>query len=132
MITLSTGHASERAAAALAATLAALNAGSTGATIALYATVRPAIGADAGAAALATFTLPTPAGSIAAGVLTLANADNALILTTGVALWARVSANGNVVFDCDVSDTAGTATIRLAATQLYAGGSVSLASGVLS
>ena len=132
MITLSTVHAAERAAAALSATLAKLNSGASGATIALYATTRPSIGAAPGASALATFTLDQPAGSIASGVLTLAPADNALILTTGVALWARVEANGAIVFDCDVSDTAGTATIRLAASQLYAGGSVNIASGVLS
>ena len=131
MITLSTGHAAQRAAAALAATLTALNSGVTGATIALYSTVRPANGADAGGAAQAVLTLPQPAGVIDAGVLTLGTVADALIMATGVALWARVEANGDIVFDCDVSDTAGTATIRLATTQLYAGGSVRMASGIL-
>ena len=131
MITLSPAHAASRAAAALSATLTALNAGATGATVSLYTTTRPANGEDAGGAAQAVITLPKPAGTISAGVLTLGAADDALILSTGVALWARIEANGVILLDCDVSDTGGTATIRLATTTLYAGGSVRLASGVL-
>ena len=131
MITLSSAHAAARAAAALQATLAALDSGTTGATIDIYATTRPAIGDPPGDAPLATLTLPIPAGTIADGVLTLGTVEDALIMATGVAVWARCTANGAIVFDCDVSDVAGTATIRLATTQLYAGGSVRLASGVL-
>lgn len=131
MIVLSATHAAQRAAAALQATLNALDSGTTGATIAIYATARPAVGDVPGGDPLATFTLPKPAGAIDAGVLTLAPVDDAFITATGIAVWARVSVNGATLFDCDVSDTAGTATIRLATTQLYAGGSVRLASGVL-
>lgn len=131
MITLSASHAAERAAAALAATLTALNSGATGATIAIYATTRPPAGDAPGGSPLATFTLPKPAGTIVAGLLTLAAVDDALIMGTGEAVWARVIVNGAHLFDCDVSDTAGAATIRLATTQLYAGGSLRLASGVL-
>jgi len=131
MLVLSATHAAQRAAAALQATLTALNSGPTGATIAIYATARPAVGDAPGGDPLATFTLPKPAGAIDAGVLTLDPVDDAFITATGIALWARVSVNGATLFDCDVSDTAGTATIRLATTQLYAGGSVRLASGVL-
>ena len=90
-----------------------------------------AVGDAPGGEPLAAFTLPKPAGTIDAGVLTLAPVDDAFITSTGVAVWARVSVNGATLFDCDVSDTAGTATIRLATTQLYAGGSVRLASGAL-
>lgn len=132
MIVLSATHAAQRAAAALQATLNALDSGPTGATtIAIYATARPAVGDAPVGDPLATFTLPKPAGAIDAGVLTLAQVDDAFITATGIAVWARVSVNGATLFDCDVSDTAGTATIRLATTQLYAGGSVRLASGVL-
>lgn len=131
MIVLSATHAAQRAAAALQATLNALDSGTTGATIAIYATARPAVGDAPGGGPLATFTLPKPAGAIDAGVLTLAPVDDAFITATGIAVWARVSVNGATLFDCDVSDTAGTATIRIATTQLYAGGSVRLASGVL-
>ena len=131
MIVLSATHAAQRAAAALQATLTALNSGLTGATIDIYATARPAVGDAPGGEPLAAFTLPKPAGAIDAGVLTLAPVDDAFITATGIAVWARVSVNGATLFDCDVSDTAGAATIRLATTQLYAGGSVRLASGVL-
>lgn len=131
MITLSPSHAAERAASALAATLVKLNSGATGAAVNLYATVRPENGAAAGAAALTTIILAKPAGTIANGVLTLSPAADALIMTTGIAVWARFSVGGVILFDCDVSDVAGTATIRLATTQLYAGGSVRLASGIL-
>lgn len=132
MMTLSDYHAALRAAAALAATLAALDAGTTGATIDLYASVRPANGAAPGGSALATFTLAQPAGTITAGVLTLTLPDDALILTTGIAAWARFTADGHILQDCDVTDTLGTGTVRLATTQLYAGGSVHMASGTLS
>lgn len=131
MITLDTQHAAYRATAALAATLAKLNAGTTGATVAIYGSARPANGAPPGGPALVTLTLAKPAGTIDAGVLTLAAPDDAMSDITGVAIWARVSANGSVIFDCDVSDVSGTATIRLATTQLYAGGSLHLSSGAL-
>lgn len=131
MITVSETHAAERAAVALAATLAKLNSDAIGATVALYSTVRPANGGDAGGAAQAVLRLPKPAGTIDAGVLTLGTVTDALITSTGVALWARVEANGGILFDCGVSDTAGTATIRLITTQLYAGGYVRMASGIL-
>lgn len=130
-MTISTAHAAARAAAALATTLTRLNAGTTGATLALYATVQPANGAAPGGDALATFTLPKPAGSITAGVLTLAPVDDALILSTGIALWGRFAVDGAAEIDCDVSNTTGSGAVKLATTQLYAGGSVRLASGTL-
>lgn len=131
MITLSTEHAAERAVAALAATLNKLNSGATGAKVLLYATVRPATGDPAGGTALTTLILKKPAGIIEAGLLTLAPVDDALIMVTGAAKWARVIADNAPVFDCDVSDTDGTATLRLATTMLYAGGLVRLSSGTL-
>lgn len=131
MIALSPSHADERAAAALQATLDALNAGTNGATIAIYATPQPAVSDPPGGDPLATFTLPKPAGTITAGVLTLDAVDDALIMATGVAIWARVAVAGATKFDCDVTDTAGTGAIRLATTQLYAGGSVRLSAGTL-
>lgn len=132
MITLSAAHAAARAAAALAATLTRLNAGATGATLDLYATAQPASGADPGGTPLATFTLPKPAGVIDAGVLTLGAVPDALVAATGIALWARVKVGVVHEMDCDVSDVAGTGTVKLSNTQLYAGGTVRLSSGVLS
>lgn len=132
MITLSDAHAAARAAAALFATLNLLNSGATGAVVSVYASGRPAVGGDAGAAPLVTFTLQKPAGAITSGVLTLSATDDGLITSTGVAVWARVTVGSTLVFDCDVTDNAGTGTIKLATTQLYAGGSVRMTSGVLS
>ncbi|MFZ6713028.1 hypothetical protein [Undibacterium sp. TC9W] len=46
-----------------------------------------------------------------------------LIGVTGQATWARVvNGNGDIAFDCDVTDTAGNGVIQLESTQLYAGG----------
>lgn len=132
MITLSPEHAAERAAAALAATLAKLNSGALEASVLLFSTPRPANGADAGAAAMTTITLRKPAGVIAAGVLTLTLPEDAMVLISGVPLWGRVAVGSAIVLDCDVSDMSGTAMIRLATTQLYAGGFVRLVSGALS
>lgn len=132
MITLSPAHEGARAAAAIAATLAMLNSGTGGANVSLYATARPANGTVAGGSPLAVFTLLKPAGSITAGVLSLSQPPEAMIIATGVALWARITVDSGPVLDCDVSDMAGTAMIRLANTQLYAGGYVRLASGTLS
>lgn len=131
-ISLSTTHTAERAASALTATLTRLNSGTTGATVSIYGNVRPANGAVAGAAPLAVITLALPAGTITNGVLNLAVPPDTLIDTTGTAVWARVIANGVTVFDCGVSDVAGADTIRLASTQLYAGGLVRMSSGTLS
>lgn len=130
-ITLSAGHTAARASGALAATLVLLNSGTTGSKLDIYATARPAQGVDPGVPPIATFTLPKPAGTISAGVLTLGAVADALIYSTGIAVWARFSVDSSPVIDCDVSNTSGTATVQLAATQLYAGGSVRLASGVL-
>ena len=132
MITLSPAHAAARSAAALVATLALLNSGSTGAVIQLYGTERPANGAAAGGVAMAGIVLPKPAGTIADGVLTLATAPDAMIYITGDVVWARIEVSGSASLDCDVSDINGTATIRLATTRLYAGGLVRMAAGVLS
>jgi hypothetical protein len=131
MITISPEHAAERAAAALAATLTKLNSGALGASVRLFATARPANGAAPGADPLAAWTLLKPAGVIDEGVLTLDQPEDALIMVTGVALWARIFVDSAIVLDCDVSDMEGTAMIRLASTQLYAGGLVRLTSGVL-
>lgn len=130
MITLSPKHAAERAAAALSATLAKLNSGLANATLSAYGTLRPESGASTGASPLVVCTLAKPAGSIDNGILTLVPVE-AMILVTGVALWARFSVDDDYILDCDVSDANGTATIRLATTQLYAGGLVRLASGII-
>lgn len=134
MIELSTVHLAVRAQGALAATLALLNAGSTGSVISFFSTARPTLGDTPGAASLVDVVLAKPAGTITDGVLTLTLPGDTLILVSGVALWARVTSgmgSAQLVFDSDVSNNAGTANIKLANTQLYAGGILRVTSIVL-
>ena len=130
MITLSTAHAASRAEAALQATLVRFNAGATGALLALYSSVRPASGAAAGGPVMATFTFAKPAGTIASGILTLAAVADVLIMESGIALWGRITVAGFHEMDVSVSDPAGAGTIKLSTTQLYAGGTLRLSSGL--
>ena len=142
MITLSLAHTGARADAALQATLTRLNAGATGAILALYSSVRPATGATPGGAVVVSFTLPKPAGTITLssiasnvltlGTLTLGAVADALIAESGIVLWGRITVAGIHEMDVSVSDTAGVGTIRLSTTQLFAGGTVRLASGTFS
>lgn len=117
----------------LAGTLGLLNTGTGNAGFWLFGNTRAASVNDApGAAPLATILLDDPAGVIGSGVLTLTPGDDALVSVSGVALWARCfNGDGDTVFDCDVSDSAGTATVKLPSTSLFAGGVTRLFSGVL-
>lgn len=119
--------------ARLAGTLAFLNLGPGVARIRIYGTVRPAsVDTAPGAAPLVEVALADPAGSIAGGVLTLIAGGDAMVASSGGAVWARVvNGEGTTAFDCDVSDTSGGATVRLPNTTLFAGGLTRLASGVL-
>lgn len=112
-------------AARLQAVLTLLDAAASPATLQLYAGARPASagGAVGAATLLAAIPLTRPAGSVDAGVLTLTQADDGLVLATGVAAWARAAdGDGTPVFDCDVTDELGAGDITMPATQLYLGG----------
>lgn len=76
--------------------------------------------------------LEKPCGTVDAGALTLALPDDALISATGIAHHAEIinGASANVL-NCDVTNTAGDGFIKLANTQLYAGGLVRLTVGTL-
>jgi len=117
----------------LAGTLNHLNLGSGVARVRIYGNTRPANPATApGADPLVEMELEDPAGSVSAGVLTLDPGADGLILTSGTATWARVvNGNGDASFDCDVSNTAGTATVRLPSTTLFAGGTTRIISAAL-
>lgn len=116
----------------LGGTLSYLNLGTGVATIKIYGTTRPAFGASAGGSSLVDLTLADPAGAVTAHELVLDAGDDGLIMTSGEALWARIlNGNGDTVLDCDVSDTAGTATVKLPDTTLYAGGVTRMVSGIL-
>lgn len=111
-----------------------LDAGAGNARVEFFGCARPANVFDTpGAAALATVNLQKPCGSVASGVLSLSQAADGTIQTTGDALWARVMTAGNTVaFDADVSAVGGGATLEIDFITLYQGGSVKLISAVLS
>lgn len=128
-IAISAAHHTAR----LNATFAFLNAGAGQAQLRIYGSARPAdADAPVADAPLATIALTKPAGSISAGVLHLAAADDGLVMSTGTAVWARLlAADGGVALDLDCGDAASSADIKLAGTMLFAGGSVRLVSATL-
>lgn len=129
MIAITDAHNEYR----LAGTLNFLNLGVDTARVRIFGNTRPGSVGDApGAAPLVEIPLADPPGSVAAGVLTLTPSDDGLITASGTAAWARVvNGNGDTAFDCDVSDTAGSGTIKLPDTALFAGGVTRLISGTL-
>lgn len=125
-------------AAAMEGRLARLDTGPGNASIECYGTTRPATGASAGGAALAVVTLTKPAGTIdpLTGDLSLTQDGDGLIYVTGVVAWCRVkNGNGDFCFDMDAAEVGspeeGDSEAIFDDTQLYAGGSVRLASCVL-
>lgn len=128
-IAITTAHNEYR----LAGTLAYLNLGASNAAVRIYPTPRPATPADTPASAmLVQVSLSDPAGTIAAGVLTLTQLEDGLIANSGTAVWARVvNGDGATAFDCDCGEGAGAWEVQLAQTALYAGGAARIVSAVL-
>jgi len=128
-ITITTAHNDAR----LGGTLAYLDTGTGNAAVRIYGGTRPATPADVPTSAmLVQVGLTKPAGSVAAGVLTLTQLEDGLIAETGIATWARVvNGNGDTAFDCDCGEGAGAWEVTLAQTQLYAGGAARITSAVL-
>ena len=96
---------------------------------------RTADGTDAGIDAgtdAGTSGFQQPAGTVAAGLLTLTQQEDGLISATGIATWARL-VNGNDVtaLDLDCTGTDGTGDVKLASTNLYLGGDARLVSAIL-
>ncbi|MFZ6775791.1 hypothetical protein ACO0LD_03090 [Undibacterium sp. Ji83W] len=105
-----------------AGSLTHLDAGSGHARVRIYNGVQPAFGGPE-TQMLVEVALTKPAGIVAGGVLSLTVSTFGLIAVTGQATWARVvNGNGEIAFDCDVTDAAGNGVIQLESTQLYAGG----------
>lgn len=98
----------------------------------IYDGVRPALGGAPTGTLLASILLIKPLGIVANGLLSVSTTDEALIINTGQATWARIQ-NGNDVlaWDCDISDLNGTGELRLSSTMLYAGGYTRIVSGLL-
>ena len=117
--------------ARLAGTLSYLDTGAGHARVRLYDGTRPAAG-GAATTLLAEIALDKPCGAISNNVLVLTSSDIPLIVASGVAMWARVvNGNGDMAFDCDVSNQAGSGDIKLVSTTLYAGGKAVLSSALL-
>ena len=116
----------------LESVVAFLQLGTDGATANIYDGVRPALGAVPGGALLVTIPLAAPVGTVAAGLLTVTPTADALNAATGQATWARImNGNGELAWDCDVSDPNGTAELILTSTTLYIGGFTRIVSGTL-
>ena len=115
--------------------LTALMAGGGNATIKFYTGTKPA-GPDTAISTqtlLGTLTCASTPGVVSSGVLTFnAIAQDASADATGTATWARVStASGTAVFDVDVSDTTGSAYLKLNTTSIIAGGPIFISSFII-
>ncbi len=98
----------------------------------VYAGPRPSLGAPPQGPLLVSIVLAEPLGTVVDGVLEVAATNEALILTTGEAKWARiVNGQGALAWDCDASDLEGTGELRLPTTTLYAGGYTRILTGLL-
>lgn len=92
-------------AAHLQATLDRLNAGSGTASVRVYSTSIPAGPGAHSDTPMAAVTLPSPAGTISGGTLTLAAGEAGLVMTAGIPRWAElVAADGTVLHVGDVTD----------------------------
>ena len=128
-VTISAAHNMAR----LQGTQAFLDAGSDPARVRIYAGDRPATTSDQPTGdLLVEIALTKPCGTLDENGLHLTQADDGLILVSGVATWARiVSGTGAVAMDVDCSAAGGHGEIQLATTQLYAGGSVRIVTATL-
>ena len=113
----------------------ALDGGSGPGTIAFYTTPMPATTADAITTQklLGTLTCTSGVGTVSGGAITFdtitqdASADD-----SGTAQWARVvDGNGVGVIDVDVSDTTGSAFLKLNTAVIVVGGPISISSFVI-
>lgn len=106
--------------------------GTDNASVRIYGGVRPAFGAAPSGDLLATLVLIEPIGDVEDGELAITPTAEALIETSGEATWARiVNGDGELAWDCDVSDLNGTGELRLPSATLYAGGYTRIVSGLL-
>jgi len=115
------------------AILTAIDAGSGPAVMNFYTAPQPAkSSAITSQTLLGTVTCSDPAGTVTNGVLTLsAISDDSLADADGVATWARVlDSSGTFVMDITVTDNAGAGPIKMASTQIYAGGIIRVSSAV--
>ena len=110
-----------------------LNSGTGTAVIEIYGGTRPATAATATSEpVLVSIALDNPAGVVDAGTLELLATDPGMIVTSGLATWARVkNRNGDTAFDMDAGAVGSGAECELSQTTLFAGGLVTLVSAIL-
>jgi hypothetical protein len=114
--------------------IAKINAGAGPGTMLFYTAPQPAKGAAITTQTLlGTVTFSEPAGSVVDGELTFdVIADDASADADGPAVWVRVlNGDGGFVMDMPVTDTNGTGPVKMPSTQIYAGGTIHVASAVL-
>lgn len=107
--------------------------GTVAATAEIYDGTQPAFGeAPTCCVLLCTISFAEPLGTISNGVLSLTPTNEYMNVASGIATWARIkNGNGEHGWDCAVSDLAGSAPLKMASTQLYAGGYARIVSGSL-
>jgi hypothetical protein len=119
--------------ARLLGTLGFLDTGPNPARLRIYGGTRPPSPSTTPTSVmLVEIKLTKPAGTIANGLLTLAQLEDGLITATGIATWARLVNGAEVTaLDLDCSGTDGHGDIKLASTNLYLGGDARMVSAVL-
>lgn len=120
-------------AASLLGRLAFLDAGTLSARMRIYAGEQPASASEApGSEILCEITLSKPAGVVSGASLSLTQAEEGLIVRTGVASWVRViNGDSQTAFDMTASIQSGNGEAKFTTVQLYAGGGLRLLSAVL-
>lgn len=107
--------------------------GTLAATAEIYDGTQPAFGdSTTGCVLLCTISFAEPLGTISNGEMAITPTDECMNVASGIATWARIkNGAGDHGWDCAVSDLAGTAPLKMASTQLYAGGYARIVSGTL-
>lgn len=114
----------------LLGSLAHLSLGTGHAVVQLYGGTRPVLG-GAPTTLLAECGLDDSIGALTSHQLVLVPGLDGLVVAGGVATWARcLNRNGDISFDCDVSNLLGSAPIRMSNTVLAAGGYARIVSAV--
>ena len=111
-----------------------INAGIGPGSMLFYTATQPAKGAAiTSQTLLGTTPFAEPAGTVSAGVLTFAlMTDDSSADADGIAAWVRVlDGDGAFVMDMTVTNNAGAGPVKMPSTQIYAGGIIHVASGVL-
>jgi len=103
-------------------------------TLKIYSGTRPATPDTAitSQVLLATFAFSDPAGTVTNGVWTVGTIEQAMVVVSGAAVWARAfDSTGTVIADCDVGVTGSGAMIEVSNISLVEGSYVSVSSFTL-